>query len=281
MTNDPRPLSAGVLGHPIAQSKSPRLFRHWFETYAMDGSYAPCLVEAASFETAVRGLAAAGFRGVNCTIPHKEAALAIADEASDAARAIGAANTLSFRTDGAIHADNTDGFGFLENLAAEAPDWRAASGPALILGAGGAARAAAHALLEAGCPEVRIANRTGARSCELAAHFGGRAVAVDWAAREAALDGAALAANATSLGMAGQPPLDIRLDAAPTGAVVTDMVYAPLETDLLAAARARALTAVDGLGMLLHQARPGFRRWFGRDPAVTPALRAACLDAAT
>lgn len=280
MSDDPRPLNAGVCGQPIGHSKSPRLFRHWFGAYGIEGSYAPLLIAPESFETAIRGLMAAGYRGVNCTLPHKEAALAIADETSDAARAIGAANTLTFRPDGTIHADNTDGFGFYENLKAGAPDWKAANGPAVMIGAGGAARAGIHALLTAGAPELRVTNRTREKAEALAAHFGGLVTVVDWARRSEAMDGAATIANSTSLGMTGQPPLEIALDAAPATAVVTDMVYAPLETQLLADARARGMVAVDGLGMLLHQARPGFHRWFGRDPEVTPALRADCLEGA-
>ena len=166
-----------------------------------------------------------------------------------------------------------------DHLRAGAPDWRPAAGPAVILGAGGAARAAVHVLLEAGVPALRIANRTRDRAEELAGHFGRRIEVIDWSAREAALDGAATIVNATSLGMLGKPPLDLRLDAAPKGALVTDMVYNPLVTPLLAAGRARDMPTVDGLGMLLHQARPGFRAWFGRDPEVTEALRAACLAA--
>ena len=280
MTQDPRPLNAGVCGQPIGHSKSPRLFRHWFGAYGIEGSYAPLLIAPDDFETAIRGLMAAGYRGVNCTLPHKEAALAIADEVSDAARAIGAANTLTFRADGAIHADNTDGFGFYENLKAGASGWSAADGPAVMIGAGGAARAGMFALLEAGAPEVRITNRTRAKAEALAAHFGHGTVVVDWDERSDALNGAATIANSTSLGMTGQPPLEISLTTAPTTAVVTDMVYAPLETQLLADARARGMVTVDGLGMLLHQARPGFRRWFGTDPQVTDALRAACLEGA-
>lgn len=277
MTLDPRPLTAGVCGYPIAQSKSPILFRHWFEIHGIAGQYVPLLVAPEDFETALRTLPKLGFRGTNVTIPHKEAALALADEVSEAAGAIGAANTITFSVEGQIHADNTDGFGFLENLRAGAPDWDPASAPALLLGAGGAARAAIHALLAAGCPEVRLTNRTRARADDLAAHFGPMVTVVDWAERSAAADGAGLIANSTSLGMTGQPPLEMALDFAPSTAVVTDMVYNPLETDLLAVARARQLRTVDGLGMLLHQARPGFRRWFGQEAQVTPALRAACL----
>lgn len=279
-TTDRRPLIAGVCGDPIGHSKSPRLFRHWFGVHGIDGHYAPLLVEPARFEVAIRGLQAAGYRGVNCTLPHKEAALRIADDASDAARQIGAANTLTFRLDGSIHADNTDAFGVYENLKAGAPGWQASDGPAVMIGAGGAARAGVFALLDAGAPEVRVTNRTRAKAEALAAHFGDRTTVVDWSERDEALGGAATIINSTSLGMTGQPPLEISLDVAPVSAVVTDMVYAPLETQLLANARARGMATVDGLGMLLHQARPGFHRWFGTDPAVTSALRAACLEGA-
>lgn len=274
---DERPLLAGVCGFPIAQTRSPMLFAHWFREHGIAGHYVPLRVATDDFASVLRSLPRCGFRGVNVTVPHKQAALALADRASDAARAIGAANTLVFRPDGAVEADNTDAFGFIANLREGAPAWDPATGPALLLGAGGAARAAVHVLVEAGVPELRVANRTRERAEELARHFGSRVTVVDWAEREAALENVATIANSTSLGMIGKPPLEIRLDAAPAGALVTDMVYNPLVTPLLAAARMRGMPTVDGLGMLLHQARPGFRAWFGRDPAVTPSLRAACL----
>lgn len=277
--SDDRPLLAGVCGFPIGHSKSPVLFAHWLREHGIPGHYVPLRIAPDAFETVLRALPSAGFRGVNVTVPHKQAALALADSASAAARTIGAANTLVFHQEGAIEADNTDAYGFLANLRAGAPGWLPASGPAVMLGAGGAARAAAHVLLEAGVPALRIANRTRDRAEELAAHFGARVEVVDWSAREAAIDGAATIVNATSLGMLGKPPLDLRLDAAPSAALVTDMIYNPLVTPLLAAARARGMPTVDGLGMLLHQARPGFRAWFGQDPQVTEALRAACLAA--
>lgn len=272
-----RPLLAGVCGFPIAQSKSPALFANWFARYGIAGHYVPLRIAPGDLEPVIRVLPRAGFRGVNVTVPHKQAALALADRASQAARAIGAANTLTFQDDGTVDADNTDAFGFLANLREGAPGWDAAAGPAVLLGAGGAARAAAHVLLQAGAPELRITNRTRERADELARHFGSRVTVVDWSERDGALSGAATIVNSTSLGMVGKPMLDLSLDAAPTTAVVTDMVYNPLVTPLLAAAHARGMPAVDGLGMLLHQARPAFRAWFGRDPAVTPALRAALL----
>jgi len=280
--HDDRHLLAAVMGWPIKHSRSPRLFGHWFAEHGLPGTYVPLAVREADFEQVFRTLPKAGFRGVNVTIPHKLSALALAEEATEAARAIGAANTITFHADGGVLADNSDGYGFIENLHAGAPGWDPAAGPALVLGAGGGARAVLHALLAAGVPTIRLSNRTHARAEALAEHFGPRVEAVGWAGRDGACaracEGAGLIVNATSLGMTGQPPLKISLAAAPPSAVVTDIVYAPLETELLAQARARGLTTVDGLGMLLHQARPGFRAWFGTDPAVTSALRAAVLE---
>jgi shikimate dehydrogenase len=278
MTDD-RPLLAGVCGFPIRHSRSPALFAHWFREHGIAGHYVPLRVAPDAFPTVIRALSQAGFRGVNVTVPHKRAALALADTATPAARAIGAANTLSFGPEGAIEAENSDAFGFGANLRTGAPGWQPSAGAAVLLGAGGAARAAAHVLLELGVPVLRIANRTRASAEEISAEFGGPIEVVDWSDREDALAGAATLVNATSLGMTGKPPLELRLDAAPRTALVTDMVYNPLITPLLAAAAARGMPTVDGLGMLLHQARPGFRAWFGRDAQVDEALRAACLAA--
>lgn len=276
-TDDPRPLIAGVCGFPIAQSKSPLLFRHWFDRYKISGNYSPLRVAPEDFTAVIPGLMKAGFRGVNCTLPHKLVALEMADTVSQAAKAIGAANTLVFGLDGSISADNTDWVGFIENVRQGCPDWDPESGPAMLLGAGGAARAGIFALLDVGCPEVRLTNRTREKAEGLAEAFGSRVQVVEWSEREAALDGISILANSTSLGMTGGNPLEMRLDAAPTTALVTDMVYNPLETNLLRAARQRGMPTVDGLGMLLHQARPGFRAWFGVDPGVTPELRDAVL----
>ncbi|SDE64849.1 shikimate dehydrogenase [Limimaricola pyoseonensis] len=266
---------AGVIGNPIAHSRSPRLFAHWLETLGLSGHYVPLHVEDADVEAVLRALPRMGFMGTNVTIPHKLSALRIADEVSDRARRIGAANTLTFK-DGAIHADNTDGHGFIANLRQNAPDWSAADGPAVVLGAGGAARAVLDALAEAGAPEIRLANRTRARAEALAEIFP-RATVVDWAEAAGAFDGAATAVNTTSLGMQGADPFDIDLSALPASALATDIVYTPLDTPMLIAARARGCRTVDGLGMLLHQAVPGFSRWFGATPEVTEATRAAVL----
>jgi shikimate dehydrogenase len=259
---------AGVLGWPVAHSRSPRLHGFWLRRHGIDGAYLPLPVAPDDFAEAVRGLVKLGFRGVNVTIPHKEAAFALCDEVDETARRMGAANTLVFR-DGRIHGSNTDGFGFMESLAEQAADWQATDGPAVLLGAGGAARAIAVALLQAGCPKLTIVNRGVARAEELAAGLEGR---VEVSATPP-LEDAALLVNSTSLGMEGQPPLAIDLSPMPAHAVVADAVYVPLETPLLAAARARGLRGVDGLGMLLHQARPGFSHWFGVMPAVDAELR--------
>jgi shikimate dehydrogenase len=277
---DERPLLAGVMGWPVKHSRSPLLFGHWFAQHGIAGAYVRLAVRGEDFEQVLRALPKAGFRGVNVTLPHKLAALTLADEATSAAQAIGAANTLIFRADGEITADNTDGYGFLENVRAGAPGWDPAGGPALVLGAGGAARAILHSLLEAGAPTVRLANRTRETAARLAQRFGSRVQVIDWASRSAACAGAGLIVNTTSLGMTGKPPLKIVLDDAPAASVVTDIVYAPLDTGLLTQARTRGLTTVDGLGMLLHQARPGFRAWFGVEGQVTQELRKAVLEGA-
>jgi len=273
----PPPL-AGVMGWPVGHSRSPALHGHWLRRHGLPGAYVALPVAPDAFETALRGLVALGFVGANVTLPHKQAALRLADAATPRARRIGAANTLVIR-EGAVEADNTDGFGFLENLRAARPGWRADAGPALVLGAGGAARAVVAALLDAGCRELRLTNRTRARAEALAGELGGPVAVLDWAQAAAAMDGAALIVNCTSLGMDGQPPFDLALDAAAPGALATDIVYAPLDTPFLQAAAARGLATVDGLGMLLHQARPGFAAWFGVAPAVDAALRAAVLGA--
>ncbi|MBO1075130.1 shikimate dehydrogenase [Roseomonas marmotae] len=259
---------AGVLGWPVSHSRSPRLHGFWLQRHGIDGAYLPLPVESGDFPDAVRALAKLGFRGANVTIPHKEAAFALCDEVDQAARRMGAVNTLVFR-EGRILGSNTDGFGFLESLAEQAPGWAATDGPAVLVGAGGAARAIAAALLDAGCPRLTIVNRSPARAEALARALGGPVEV----STTPPLEGAALLVNSTSLGMAGQPPLEIDLSPLPAQAVVADAVYVPLETPLLAAARARGLRAVDGLGMLLHQARPGFAAWFGIMPAVDAELR--------
>jgi shikimate dehydrogenase len=268
---------AGIMGWPVAHSLSPRLHGHWLQRYGIDGAYVPLPVLPERLEQALGALPALGFAGTNLTIPHKEAAVALVDRLSPAAERIGAVNTVVVEPDGTLTGDNTDGFGFIASLSASGIGWQAAAGPAVVLGAGGAARAVAVALLDAGAPAVRLLNRTPDRAHGLAAALGGPIRAVAWAERSAALADAALLVNTTSLGMHGQPPLVLALDALPRSALVTDVVYTPLITALLAVARARGNPVVDGLGMLLHQARPGFRAWFGADPVVDDDLRAAVL----
>ncbi|PYF11874.1 shikimate dehydrogenase [Rhodobacter viridis] len=270
---------AGVIGHPINHSRSPALHGHWLKTYGIRGHYIPMDVAEGDLEPVLRTLPKAGFVGCNITIPHKETALALADVVSDRAARIGAANTLVFDETGRIHADNTDGIGFLANLIEGAPGWQADSGPAAVIGAGGAARAIVVALLDAGCPEIRIANRTRARAEALRTAFGPRVVVEDWDKVGQIFDGAATVVNTSSLGMAGKATFDLPLDALSASAVVTDCVYTPLRTDFLDAAAARGCVTVDGLGMLLHQAVPGFERWFGHRPEVTPELRVVVLAA--
>jgi shikimate dehydrogenase len=258
---------AGITGWPVSHSRSPRLHGFWLERYGIDGAYLPLPIEPAHFPAAIRGLMLSGFAGVNVTIPHKLAAFAACDEVDPSARRAGAVNTMVFR-DGRIIGSNTDGWGFLQNLRANGID--PAAGPALILGAGGAARAVAAALQDLGV-RVTVANRTRTRAEALAHELPGLSV-IDWQARDHALRDNALLVNTTSLGMAGHPPVQIDLDRAASGLTVADIVYVPLETPLLAAARARGIHCVEGLGMLLYQAVPGFRAWFGRDPTVDEAL---------
>lgn len=273
---------AGVMGWPVGHSRSPRLHGYWLDHHGIDGAYLPLAVAPDRLEPALRGLPALGFKGCNLTLPHKEAALLLVDEVSEAGRRIGAVNTITVDEDGRLTGDNTDGFGFIANLQAGAAVWRATDGPAVILGAGGAARAIAVALIDAGIPGLRLTNRTFKRAEHLAEALRPMAPAtsievVDWQERSDALDGTRLLINTTSLGMSGQPPLEIDLDGLPDGATVTDIVYSPLETKLLEEARSKNHVVVDGLGMLLHQGRPGFAAWFGTDPDVTDDLRAVVL----
>ncbi len=270
---------AGVIGWPVAHSRSPALHGFWLSEHQIDGAYVPFAVRPETLAAALRGLAALGFRGANVTLPHKEQALALVDSASETARRIGAVNTIVIEKDGTLTGDNTDAFGFIENLREGARGFDAKTGPAVVVGAGGAARAILVALADAGAPEIRLINRTEARAEALAKALGGKIRVVGWNDRASALDGAALLVNSTTQGMTGEDALDLDLARLPKTALVNDIVYVPVETTLLAAARMRGNPVVDGVGMLLHQARPGFERWFGTRPAVTPALRAAVLGA--
>jgi shikimate dehydrogenase len=268
---------AGVFGWPVDHSRSPRLHGYWLEAFGIDGAYIPFATHPSRLEQAIRALPVLGFRGGNITLPHKERALGFVDEATNLARRIGAVNTLIVRNDGAILGDNTDGYGFIANLKQVQPAWRGAAGPAVVFGAGGAARAIVVALLDEGAPEIRLVNRTTRRAEEIASTIGGPVEVLPWEARADALKGAALLVNSTNLGQAGQAALELDLRNLPTEAVVYDIVYVPLPTALLQAAQQRGNPIVDGIGMLLHQARPGFKAWFGPDPQVTPELRAFVL----
>lgn len=270
---------AGVIGSPISHSKSPVLHQHWLKANGIQGFYIPMDVSRDNLADVIRTLPQMGFVGVNITIPHKEAVLELADLVTDRAALIGAANTLIFRKDGIIHADNTDGYGFIENLRHGAPDWKPKSAPAVVFGAGGASRAVIASLLEVGVPEIRLSNRTRNRADILQKEFGAKVVVYDWLKAGNMMDGAATVVNTTSLGMIGKPEFRIPLDGLSSSAVVTDLVYAPLDTPFLQKARAMGCTTVDGLGMLLYQAVPAFERWFGTRPIVDDELRNKVLSA--
>lgn len=265
-------LRAGVIGWPITHSLSPRLHGFWLQEHCINGTYEAIAIEPDHLERDVRNLMAQGYQGINATLPHKEALLSLADEAGDFAQRVGAANTLVF-DDGRIIATNTDGFGFIENLKQGSPGRDFGGMKAMVIGAGGAARAVIAALQDNAYREVIITNRTKERAHEVMQVMGGETYLVDWNDRSAALADVDLLVNTTSLGMTGQPPLEINLDDLPSTALVTDIVYNPLETPLLTAAKLRGNQVVDGIGMLLHQARPGFEAWFGQAPDVTPVLR--------
>lgn len=268
---------AGVIGHPIAHSKSPKLHGHWLRTYGLPGHYIPIDVAPENLETVLKTMPQMGFVGANVTIPHKERIMDIADQVTDRATLIGAANTLIFLEDGKILADNTDGYGFIQNLRQGAPEWDPAAGPAVVLGAGGAARAVIASLLDVGVPEILLSNRTRVRAEQLRDDFGARVKVVEWVQAGNVIEDGATVVNTTSLGMAGKPELRVPLDGLNKDAVVTDLVYTPLITSFLETAQAKGCTTVDGLGMLLHQAVPGFERWFGPRPEVTDELRAVML----
>ncbi len=269
---------AGVMGWPVAYSLSPRLHGYWLEHYRVDGAYVPLPVKPENFVEALHALPKLGFAGANVTVPHKEAALSTVDTATDQAWRIGAVNTVVVRSDGSLHGDNTDAFGFAENLKSVQGAGSRTTGPAVILGAGGAARAVCAALLDAHFPTLKICNRNRDRANALATDLAGSIEVIAWEDRARALMDAALLVNTTTLGMTGQPPLDLDLGGLAKEAVVTDIVYTPLKTALLQDAEQRGNPIIDGLGMLLHQARPGFFEWFGVDPDVTENLRQFVLE---
>lgn len=266
-------IKAGVIGWPVDHSLSPRLHGYWLQHYGIDGVYLPLPVAPEDIESAIRNLPDNGFAGANVTVPHKEVAFKTVDTLSDTAKKIGAVNTIVCGKDGLLHGDNTDAFGFMENIRATVLDWTPNTSPAVVLGAGGAARAVIAALIEAGASDIRLTNRTRDRARHLAEHFGAAVQVVAWDDRHVAVDGAGLLVNTTTLGMTGKPALEMQLTGLSADAVVNDIVYAPLQTPLLQAAAKAGYRAVDGLGMLLHQARPGFEAWFGKRPEVTAELR--------
>jgi shikimate dehydrogenase len=265
---------ACVIGWPVEHSRSPAIHRYWLELYGIDGAYEKEAVRPEEFASFLGSLSDRGYAGANVTLPHKTEALRLATIADESARAIGAANTLWLDGTGRLNASNTDAYGFMTNLNQEAPHWNKGRAPVMVLGAGGAARAILYGLIAQGASRILLANRTRDRAEVLAGTFGPAVSVVDWDARNQALAGCGLLVNATSLGMSGKGPLDIEVEALPEDAVVADIVYSPLETPLLATARARRRQAVDGLGMLLYQAVPSFERWFGVRPQVTKELKA-------
>jgi len=270
---------AGVMGWPVAHSLSPRLHGYWLRHYRIDGAYVPLAVPPGEVEGALRALPKLGMAGCNITVPHKESSLACLDDVSNIARRVGAVNTVVVGSDGQLTGTNTDAVGFRDNIVTNVPGWNAAEGPAVVLGAGGAARAVVAALADDGSPEVRVINRTEARAERLADDIGGPVFPFAWNDAADAMDGAALVVNTTTLGMTNQPPLVVDISALPLSAVVADIVYNPLCTALMETAAARGNTVVGGLGMLLHQARPGFAAWFGVEPEVTDELESFVREA--
>ncbi len=263
---------ACVMGWPVAHSRSPRLHGYWLRQHEIDGAYVPLAVRPKNLPQALSALSVLGFAGCNLTIPHKEAALGLVGEVTPRAARIGAINTVTVKQDGTLLGDNTDAYGFMENLRSKAPEFNPAAGPAVVLGSGGAARAVCAGLIEAGARQIYLLNRAQERAEIIARNMGTVLCPEPWSGRNAVLAGASLVVNTTSLGMSGQPALDIDLALLPPEAVVNDLVYSPLTTALLGAAAARGNLTVGGLGMLLHQARPGFAAWFGVEPDVTPEL---------
>ena len=274
MSHPERFLLAGVMGWPVMHSRSPMLHNYWLAQHKLEGRYLPLAIEPGKLGPALRALAPLGFAGCNLTIPHKEAALAIVDDISATAKKMGAISCVTVGRDGRLTGTNNDGYGYVHALLEAAPDWKADGGPIVVIGSGGGARAVVMSLAERGAREIRLINRTAERARTLEREFGGPIKALPWDDRNRALEGAALLVNTTSQGMVGNPQLDIALDKLPASALVSDIVYIPRETPLLAAARARGNKTVNGLGMLLHQARPAWEAWFGISPKVTPEMRA-------
>lgn len=275
---------AGVMGWPIAHSRSPSIHNHWIKHHGLNGAYVLLPVDPVNLKDALKGLSALGFAGCNLTIPHKVMALPLVDRVNETARRMGAINTIVVEADGSLSGFNNDGFGYIQSLLDAQPDWRADAGPALVMGAGGAARAVIVSLAERGAKDIRVCNRTDSFAQDLAREFtadfaqsadmtkGATVTAIPWASRHDAVADVALLVNTTSQGMGSNPALDLNLERLPVAALVSDVVYIPLETPLLAAAKERGNPTAGGLGMLLNQARPAFKSWFGVMPEITPEL---------
>jgi len=273
MAHPDRFLLAGVMGWPVMHSRSPMLHNYWFKQYDLAGTYVPLAIRPESLAAALRALHALGFAGCNLTIPHKQQAMTIVDEIDALARSIGAISCVVVRPDGVLAGTNNDCYGFIQNVRQEQPGWRADAGPIVVIGAGGGSRAVCYGLAQEGAREIRLLNRTFARAKGLSDEFGGPIHALPWEQRHEVLEGAAMVVNTTSCGMVGQPALDIKLDKLPKSALAADIIYIPLETPFLAAARKRGNRTMNGLGMLLNQGRPAWKAWFGIEPEVTAELR--------
>ena len=278
MTEENRFHMAGVMGWPVMHSRSPMMHNYWMTQQGLAGTYVPLEIEPGTLEAALRAMHPLGFAGCNLTIPHKQDAMTIVDEVDDVAKKIGAISCVVVREDGSLFGTNNDWLGFLGNLKQHEPDWRADSGPVTVVGAGGGGRAVCYALLREGAAEIRLVNRTRERAEAIAEEFGGPFTVLPWEDRHDALEGAATVVNVTSQGMAGEPALDLRLDKLSANALAADIIYIPLETPFLAAARQRGNRTLNGLGMLLHQGLPAWRMWFGIEPTVTADLRRMMED---
>jgi shikimate dehydrogenase len=273
MSHNPPFLLAGVMGWPVMHSRSPLMHNHWMQQHQMAGAYVPLAIAPEGLAAALQSLHPLGFAGCNLTIPHKQTALLIVDAVDDAAQRIGAISCVTVRADGSLAGSNNDAAGFIRNLKEAQPNWRADQGPVVVIGAGGGSRAVCYGLMQEGAREIRLVNRHLERAQQLAADFGGPIHAYPWSQRHEILADAALVVNTTSQGMVGQTALDIQLHDLPLSALVADIVYIPLETPFLTAARLRGNATVNGLGMLLHQGPLAWKAWCNMEPAVTPALR--------
>lgn len=269
---------AGIMGWPVGHSRSPAIHNHWIAHHGLRGAYVLLPVHPDKLAMALRSLPALGFAGCNLTIPHKVEALPLVDQVHPQAQRIGAINTIVVQADGTLTGLNTDGFGYIQSLRDACPTWRADAGPVTVVGAGGAARAVIVSLLDSGAQEIRLTNRSWAKAHDMAQEFGPLVYAVPWQDRHQALAGTALLANTTNQGMQGTPALDLKLDELPIAALVSDAIYVPLETPLLMDAKKRGNIAINGMGMLLHQARPAFEAWFGVLPDITPELLRVVQD---